>query len=133
MTENNTQNYGDPVNAPFWDAARDENLVVQHCLDCGHHQFYGRPCCLECQSDQIEWKEVSGRATVYSKTCVHVPWVEGFDPPYVVAVVELEEGPRLLTNIVNGEAEIGDRVRVTWRHRADAPPVPVFEPESTPE
>jgi uncharacterized OB-fold protein len=130
VSENTIQSYGDPINAPFWEAARAENLVVQHCLECENHQFYGRPFCLECQSERLEWKSVSGRGTVYSKTCVRVPWVEGFDPPYVVAVVELEEGPRLLTNIVNGEAEIGDPVRVVWRHRDDAPPVPLFEPES---
>jgi len=65
---------------------------------------------------------------VYSITTVRKQWVPGFTPPYRVAIVELDEGPRLLTNIVNGEASIGTKVRVAWRDRSGLPPVPVFEP-----
>lgn len=119
--------YGDPLSRPFWEAASRHELVVQRCTDCGHHQFYPRPMCLACRGDVLEWAPVSGEATVYSRTTVHIQVDPDLTPPYVAALVDLDEGPRLATNLV-GDAAIGDRVRVTWRERADAPPLPVFEP-----
>jgi len=71
---------------------------------------------------------VSGEGTVHSQTTIHMPLHPELQPPYVVAVVELDEGPRLTTNIVGGASEIGSRVRVTWQDRADAPPLPLFTP-----
>lgn len=123
--------YGDPINVPFWTAAAEHKLVMQYCSSCNNYQFYGRPFCLTCQSDEIEWKPVSGLGQVYTMTCVHMAWSDAFDPPFTVAIVELDEGPRLVTNIVNGEANIGDRVMVTWRERENAPPLPVFAPEAS--
>ena len=120
----------DATHAPFWEAARRNELVVQHCRSCDHYQFYGRPFCLRCQSDQIAWTAVRGTGTVYSCTCVRRSWIPEFQAPFTVAIVELDEGPRLLTNIVNGAAPIGARVRVTWRQRAGLPPVPEFEPDA---
>jgi hypothetical protein len=121
--------YGDPLTAPFWEAAARGVLVVQRCRVCGHHQFYPRPYCLACQSDDVTWVAASGRGTVYSMTTVHMEVAPEFAPPYVVAIVELDEGPRLLTNVVGGPGRIGDRVRVAWREREGAPPLPVFTPE----
>ncbi|HEX9890292.1 MAG TPA: OB-fold domain-containing protein [Nitriliruptorales bacterium] len=120
--------YGDPLTKPFWEAATRHELVVQRCTSCGNHQFYPRPMCLECRAQGLEWVQVGGQATVYSKTTVHLQIDPALEPPYVAALVDLDEGPRLATNIVNGDAEIGDRVRLTWRDRDDAPPLPVFEP-----
>jgi uncharacterized protein len=98
----------DPTTAPFWRAARQHRLVVQRCVSCGAYQFYPRPFCLACSGLELEWAEVSGRATVYSKTTVRIPVVEELTPPYVVAIVTLDEGPRLTTNLVGDEPEIGD-------------------------
>ena len=123
--------YGDPVNAPFWEATCEHRLLFQQCDDCGHRQFYGRPFCLKCQSDALRWRQASGRGRVYSATCIHVSWIDDFEAPYFVALVDLDEGPRLLTNIVNGPAGIGDPVRLRWRERSGAPPIPVFEPDPT--
>lgn len=120
--------YGDPLTWPFWEAATRHELVVQHCGTCGTHQFYPRPMCLACRGTDLAWVEVSGEATVYSRTTVHFQIDPALEPPYVAALVDLDEGPRLATNIVGGNAEIGDRVRLTWRDRDDAPPLPVFEP-----
>ena len=120
---------GDPTTAPFWRAAREHRLIVQRCTACGTHQFYPRPVCLACFSLGLEWVEASGRATVYSKTTVRINVVDELTPPYVVAIVTLDEGPRLTTNLVGDEPAIGDRVSVTWRERADLPPLPVFERE----
>jgi uncharacterized protein len=117
----------DPTTAPFWRAARQHRLVVQRCTSCGARQFYPRPFCLGCFGLDLEWVEVSGRATVYSKTTVRIPVVDELTPPYVVGIVILDEGPRLTTNLVGGEPEIGDRVSVTWRERAGLPPLPVFQ------
>lgn len=128
MTETLEQPYGDPLSQPFWDAALRGELALQRCRSCGAHQFYPRPYCLACNADGLEWVAASGRARVYSQTTVHVAAGPDFEAPYVVAVVELEEGPRLTTNLVGGACAIGDRVRVVWRERPGAPPLPVFEP-----
>jgi uncharacterized OB-fold protein len=92
------------------------------------YQFYGRPFCLACQSDDVEWVRVAGSATVYSVTTVRMKVDVQLDPPYQVALVDLDEGPRLLARIEGGMCAIGDRVRVAWRTRDGAPPLPVFEP-----
>ncbi|RIK44404.1 MAG: hypothetical protein DCC58_08325 [Chloroflexi bacterium] len=123
-----TPAYGDALTAPFWEAAARHELLLQRCNACGHWQFYPRPFCLECYSHNVGWQPASGSGTVYSQTTVHIQVAPDLPPPYVVAVVALAEGPRLTTHIVNGTTEIGDAVRVTWRERADAPPLPVFEP-----
>jgi uncharacterized OB-fold protein len=120
--------YGDTLTAPFWEAAGRHELILQRCGDCGHWQFYPRPFCLECQSDNVGWQPASGAGTVYSQTTVHIQIAPEFAPPYIVAVVELDEGPRMTANIINGETAIGDRVRIAWKERDEAPPLPVFEP-----
>jgi uncharacterized OB-fold protein len=121
--------YGDPLSAPFWEAAVRHELIVQRCAACGAHQFYPRPFCLVCQSDDISWVPVAGAGTVYAQTTVHIQISPEFDPPYTAALIDLDEGPRLLTNIVAGETRIGDRVRVARREREGAPPLPVFSPD----
>ena len=120
--------YGDALTAPFWEAAGRFELILQRCGDCGHWQFYPRPFCLECQSDNVGWQPAAGTGTVYSQTTVNIQIAPEFNPPYIVAVVELDEGPRMTANIINGETAIGDRVRIAWQERDEAPPLPVFEP-----
>lgn len=119
----------DALSVPFWEAARERRLVVQRCRDCGAHQFYARPFCLACESDALEWVGSAGRGTVYSATTVRMRVRPDLDPPYDVALVELDEGPRMLSVMAAGEARIGDRVRLDWRERADAPPLPNFVPD----
>lgn len=117
----------DPTTAPFWRAAREHRLVVQRCTSCGAHQFYPRPFCLACSGLELEWVAASGHATVYSKTTVRIPVVDELTPPYSVGIVTLDEGPKLTTNLIGDDVEIGDRVSVTWRERAELPPLPVFQ------
>jgi uncharacterized OB-fold protein len=119
--------FGDPISAPFWAAAERRELVLQHCISCGRHQFYPRPFCLGCDGDKLEWATAKGTGVIYSQSVVHMAAIPGFEPPYTVAVVALDEGPHLVTNIVGGDSAIGDRVRVAWRERQGAPPLPVFE------
>lgn len=118
---------GDPTTAEFWRATRERRLIVQHCISCDAFQFYPRPFCLSCFSRDVEWQQVSGRGTVYSKTTVRIPVIDEMPPPYVVGIVELDEGPRLTTNLVGVEPAIGDRVIVAWHERGELPPLPVFE------
>jgi uncharacterized OB-fold protein len=117
----------DPVLWPYWEAATRRVLVVQRCRACGHHQFHPRPFCLACDGTELGWVEVSGRGRVYSVTTVHVEMAADLKPPYQVALVELTEGPRLLAGIVGAACAIGAPVKVTWRDRADLPPLPCFE------
>lgn len=118
--------HGDPLTRPFWQAASRGELLIQRCADCAAHQFYPRAFCLACGSLRVEWRPVAGSATVYSLTTVRIELSADLPPPYVVALVDLDVGPRLLTWIEGEGIRIGDRVHVAWRARADAPPLAVF-------
>ena len=110
---------------PFWDAAKKGQLQLQHCLDCGAYRFPPSVLCPECNSMSSEWTAVSGRGKVYSFVVFHRAYHPGFagDLPYAVACIELEEGPRLLSNIVGIPPE---------QVRCDMPVEVVFE-EITPD
>lgn len=118
----------DPTTRPYWQAAGERRLLVQRCGSCAAHQFYPRPFCTSCQSVDVDWVEVRGTGSVYSMTTVHVSVTSWLEPPYVVALVELDEGPRLLTNLVGEPCRIGDRVEVRWGVR-DGVLVPLFTPQ----
>ena len=92
----------DNDSAPYWKALRDGTLVVQRCTSCGHSQLYPRDRCLVCRGE-VAFVEASGRGTVYSFTVIRQNYARPFRDwiPYVVALVDLEEGPRLMTNIVD--------------------------------
>ena len=88
-----------PMSEPFWEAARRHELWLQRCADCGRFVFYPRPQCPNCWSAKLEWKQASGRGKIYSYTVVRRPTHRAFTEPYVLAIVELEEGARMTTNI----------------------------------
>lgn len=92
---------------PFWDGTRQGKLLIQKCGSCGHHIFYPRLSCPSCFSENLDWVEASGRGTVYSYTVVHSNAPSAFVPdvPYVVAVIRLEEGVQMLSNIVGCDHE----------------------------
>jgi uncharacterized OB-fold protein len=87
---------------PFWEGLRENELRLQRCDACSRVQFYPRPHCRYCGSTSLTWETLSGRGTVYTFTVIHRAPFEAFaqDVPYVLVVVELEEGPRLITNLV---------------------------------
>ena len=120
--------YGDPVHYPFWDAASRGELMVQQCGACGNCQHYGRRSCQNCCSTELSWLQSSGYGSVYSLTRVHGCHPGQDNESYVVALVDLEEGPRLMTRLVHADCRIGDRVKVCWLARDDSPPLPQFEP-----
>ena len=85
---------------PFWDAAKQHRLQLQHCGGCQSFIYYPRDRCPHCLSEQLEWRPVSGKGKVYSYTTVRRASVRSFaDKPYVLAIVELNEGVRMTTNI----------------------------------
>ncbi len=120
----------DPTTEAYWAACAERRLTVQVCQDCGHHQHYPRPFCLSCQSDALRLVAVSGAGVIYALTTMRLPVIGALPPPYSLALVDLEEGPRLLTNIVSDREQvprIGAPVVVAWREReAGLPPLPVF-------
>jgi uncharacterized OB-fold protein len=124
----------DAASAPFWAATREQRLVIQRCRDCDGFVWYPRACCPSCLSERLDWREVSGAGTVYSVS-VHyrAPSPELADGvPYAVALVDLDEGPRFLTNVVGCSPEavvIGDRVRVTWTPLPDGRHLAQFAPD----
>lgn len=97
----------DPVTAPFWDSVNRGALEVQRCDDCASFVFYPRAICPSCGSRRLTWTPVSGRGRIYSLTIVHRPTSNAFkaDSPYVVALVELEEGCRMMSNIIEVEPD----------------------------
>jgi uncharacterized OB-fold protein len=92
-----------PESLAFWTGGADGRLLIAHCRACGHFFHPPGPVCWRCRSTDVGPEPVSGRATVAAFTVNRQPWVPGFAPPYVVAMVELEEEPdvRLVTNIVD--------------------------------
>jgi uncharacterized OB-fold protein len=108
---------------PYWDAAAKGRLTFKKCLSCGHVQFPPRHLCPVCWSDRLEWIEHPGRGRIHSFTIVHRAPAPGFDVPYVLAVIDLDGGPRMMSNIVGPDAvkaAIGDAVEVTFERRGGA-------------
>jgi uncharacterized OB-fold protein len=128
VTNDEGTGYGDAITQPFWAAAERHELLLQYCPDSERYQFYPRPFDLATGSDNVEWVKAKGTGTVYSLARVHLGVSELLEPPYVIAVVELDEGVRMTTNIINGECQIGDRVELTWHEREGLPPLPMFQP-----
>lgn len=123
----------DVETAAFWDACREHRLLLRHCNACGTTSFYPRPFCPACWSDDVGWVEASGRATLYTWSVVHRNDLPPFDErvPYVAAIVELDEGPRMMTNVVDvahDHLRIGMPLEVVFRDEADDIVIPVFRP-----
>jgi hypothetical protein len=113
--------------APFWAGLADGRLRLPRCDDCGSVIWYPRPLCPHCHGPRATWFDASGRGTVYSFTVVRRgSGVYADAAPYVVAYVELDEGPRVLTNIVGGEAgglHVGAPVEAVLAPVADGEPL----------
>ena len=95
------------VTQPFWDGARQGRVMLQRCGGCERWVWYPRPFCPSCGGTKLEWRQASGRGTLYSYTVARRPPAPMFqgDVPYVIAIVELEEGPHLTSNVVGIEPE----------------------------
>lgn len=109
-----------PETEPYWTAAAEGRFVLPRCRTCATVIWYPRGLCTACGSTDVEWTEASGRGVVYTATVVHRG--EGAyreAAPYVLAYVELAEGPRVLTNVVGadpGDVHVGQEVQVVFDH-----------------
>ena len=120
-----------PDNAPFWDGCRKHDLLLPTCRDCAKAHLPPGPVCPFCFSDRLEWKRASGRGTVTTFTVVHQPWFPAFkaEIPYNIVQVELEEGPRLVANVVPATGlHVGLPVEVVFDDVVPDLTLPRFKP-----
>ena len=121
------------ITQPYWDGVQQGRLLLQYCPRCGVYQYYARPLCARCHTADPEWREASGRGVLYSYSVVHRGPTPAFQTtaPYVTAIVELEEGPRMFTNIVDadpGSLRVGTAVNVVFREGPEGLRLPYFRP-----
>lgn len=118
---------------PFWEATKEERFLVQWCTDCNAAIFFPREVCPSCLGTSLEWRDSAGRGTVYAFSVQH----RAANPfmadrvPYTVALVELEEGIRLMSNVIDidpDQVEIGMPVTVAWEPLSDGRNLPQFSP-----
>ena len=117
---------------PYWNAARERRLVLRECKACGRKHFMPRAVCPHCWSDRLEWVESNGDGTVHSFSVVHRAPSQMFaaNVPYVIAMIDLDDGPRMFANVIGLNAldvAIGDRVKLTFEDRGDGAMLPQFE------
>lgn len=119
-----------PQTAPYWEAASQGVLTIQYCDDCCRHYFYPRSFCPHCASRNVRWTEVSGRARLDSYIINRrpLPGTEQLSP--IIAIVQLDEGPRMMTNIVGVDPRpanlpLDAQLTVAFESRGDMT-VPVF-------
>lgn len=123
----------DEISRPYWEAAKRHELVMQKCRQCGHYRYPPGINCRGCLSDDLEWVTVSGRGTIYTWTVFHKVYHPAFaaDAPYAVVAVELEEGPRVTSNLVDCPLEgirVGMPVEVVFDDVTEEVTLPKFRP-----
>lgn len=116
---------------PYWNAARERRLLIRKCNACGSLHFMPRYLCPTCWSERLEWVESKGTGSVHSFTVIRRAATAAFATrvPYVVALIDLDEGVRMIANVIGENAlsvNIGDRVKVTFEDRGDGALIPQF-------
>lgn len=124
----------DNVSAPYWSAAHDGRLLVQECPQCAHRQWYPRALCTRCGAEP-GWLECAGFGTVHTYTVIRQMGMEGFreEVPYVVAMIELDEGPRMMGNVIDidvADMHIGLPVEAVFVAAADDIGIAQWRPQS---
>ncbi|MEK9751682.1 MAG: Zn-ribbon domain-containing OB-fold protein [Rhodospirillaceae bacterium] len=120
-----------PDGAHYWAAAAEGRLEVQYCSECATHQFPPGHLCRNCGAEGLSWRAVSGRGRIHTFSIVYRAPTPAFRGrvPYTVALIDLDEGPRMMTNIVGAgalECTIGDTVEVCFEDRAGGAMIPQF-------
>jgi uncharacterized OB-fold protein len=116
-----------PGDEPYFQAAGEGKLLLKKCNQCGQHHHYPRAMCPFCWSDKVEWVQAKGTGEIYTYTVTR----RGGPVPYCIAYVQLDEGPRMMTNIVDTDLDtikIGQRVKVTFKKTEGGQSVPCFAP-----
>jgi hypothetical protein len=122
-----------PESEEYWKAAKRHELVFQKCRSCGQEIYFPRLICHKCLSGDLEWFRSSGQGIVYSYTIIHQVSHESFaqDVPYVYAIIELLEGIRMISNIINidpHQVKIGMKVKTVFEDVTGEITIPRFEP-----
>ena len=122
-----------PESQPFWDACRRHELRLPRCSACSAYWFPPSGVCPECLSDQFEWALASGRGEVFSFVVMHRVYHKGFadDVPYVLAIIEFDEGWRMDSNVINidpKDVTVGMPVEVVWEDATPEFTLPKFQP-----
>jgi uncharacterized OB-fold protein len=116
-----------PGDEPYFQAAGEGKLLVKKCNQCGQHHHYPRAMCPFCWSDKVEWVQAKGTGEIYTYTITR----RGGPVPYCIAYVQLDEGPRMMTNIVDTDLDtikIGQKVKVVFKKTEGGQSVPCFAP-----
>ncbi|WP_249871690.1 Zn-ribbon domain-containing OB-fold protein [Oceanobacillus saliphilus] len=120
-----------PEHQDYWDAAAEGRLLIKYCKSCEQYHYYPRNICIFCMSDETVWKEATGTGIIYTFSIMR----RAKPAPYAIAYVELDEGPKMMTNIVDCDLdslEIGQKVKLVFKQTGDAdnlgPYVPCFTP-----
>jgi uncharacterized protein len=123
-----------PLTEPFWDATRQREFLLQWCLRCDTPVFYPREVCPRCLEAQLEWRPASGRGVVYAVSVQYrpaMPLPAFTDGPYTVALIELAEGVRVMSNVIGcppDEVTVEMPVTLTWEALSDGRNLPQFQP-----
>jgi uncharacterized OB-fold protein len=124
-----------PEAKPYWDGLKEHKLMLPKCQDCGQAFFYPRILCPHCHSRNITWIQASGKGTLYSFEIVYQQLNRRFQvpTPYVLAMIELAEGPRMMSNLINIEPDpkhikCDMPVEVVYEQLTDAITIPLFQP-----
>jgi uncharacterized OB-fold protein len=123
-----------PLSEPFWEATRRREFLLQWCRHCDEPIFYPREVCPRCLEAQLDWRPASGRGTVHAVSVQHrpgMPLPAFIDGPYTVALIELAEGVRVMSNVTGclpDEVSVGMPVTMTWEAMSDGRNLPQFQP-----
>ncbi|WP_085993245.1 Zn-ribbon domain-containing OB-fold protein [Oceanobacillus senegalensis] len=118
---------------PYWDGCKKHEVFIQYCSLCDKYQFYPRPICTNCMDDNVEWKKASGMGSVISYTTVRRSLSKAYEDeePYILAIIELDEGVTMLSNIIGcstEEVKAGMRVEVVFEEWSNDISIPKFCP-----
>jgi uncharacterized OB-fold protein len=119
------------VSQPFWDGCRRGELLFQRCAVCATANFLPTAACRNCLSSQLDWERSGGQGTVYSWTVVHRPQTPAFSVPYAVAIIDIDEGYQMMSNLIGlppEDVQVGLRVVVDFRELSDEITLPYFRP-----
>ena len=125
-----------PETQTYWEGCRKHKLLLQRCTQCKEFQFYPRVICSNCMSEDLEWEKASGRGRILTFTIVRRAVAEAYDAdvPYVVALIQLDEGPTMMSNVVQCAPEtlaIGSPVQVAFEDWSEEVSIPQFRPAAT--
>lgn len=140
MTKAHEKNFPrpNPETTAYWEGCRKHELLIQRCSHCGEYQFYPRILCSACMSEHVEWVQAAGCGRVLTFTIVRRAVSEAYAPdvPYVVALIQLEEGPKMMSNVIQCNPDsvvVGMPVEVVFEDWSEEITVPKFRPAAIAE